>query len=78
MLQKQKECILNPSRIILMLYNMFLNDITKKISDEAVDRYPSTVELVPESISLKKCVIEQFIDDFLYLIIFLINKKSKK
>ena len=31
-----------------MLYNMFLNDITKKISDEAVDRYPSTVELVPE------------------------------
>ena len=48
MLQKQKECILNPSRIILMLYNMFLNDITKKISDEAVDRYPSTVELVPE------------------------------
>ena len=34
--------------------------------------------MFPNAIRLKKYVMEKFIDAFLYLILFLINKKPKK
>ena len=46
--------------------------------DKAVDTYPSTINFFPDAIRLKKCVIEQLMNAFLYLILFLIDIKFKK
>ena len=50
----------------------------QKMCNKAVDTYPSKIKFVPEYYETQKSVIEQFIDAFLYLILFLINIKLKK
>ena len=50
--------------------------MTQKMCDKAVSTYPSTMKIVPEY--FKNCVINQLIDAFLYLILFLINIKFSK
>ena len=50
----------------------------QKMCDKAVNTYPSTIAFVPECFMTQECVIEQLIDDFLYLILFLIDIKLYK
>ena len=46
---------------------------TQKMCDIAVDTHCPTIKFSPEC-----CVIDQFIDTFLYLNLFLVNIKLKK
>ena len=45
---------------------------------KAVDTYLSTIKFVPDAVRLKKCVIEQLMNAFLNLILFLVDIKFKK
>ena len=51
---------------------------TQKRCDEAADTPPPTINMFLKTTRLKKSVIKQFIDVFLYLILFLIKRKLKK
>ena len=51
---------------------------TQKMCDKAVDTHPSIRNLFLNAIRLKRFVIKQSVDVFLYLILFLINRKLKK
>ena len=50
----------------------------QKMCHKAVDTYSSTIKLFLNAVRLKKCVIEQIIDTFLYSILLLIDIKLKK
>ena len=44
---------------------------------KAINTYPSTIKFVAECFMTQKCVIKQLINVFLYLILFIINRKPK-
>ena len=50
----------------------------QEMCNEAVDTYYSVIKFVPECFMTQEYVINHLIDDFLYFILFLINKKLKK
>ena len=50
----------------------------QEMCNEAVDTYYSIIKFVPECFMTQEYVINQLTDDFLYFILFLINKKLKK
>ena len=51
---------------------------TQKMCDQAVNTYLSTITFVPECLMIQKMCDKAVNRCFLYLILFLINKKLKK
>ena len=50
----------------------------QEMCNKAVDNYPLALEFVPECCATQKCMIKQFIDVFLFLILFFNKTKLKK